>query len=56
MKGYAEAEGEEVPEAPDRWAHAAKESLHRGLAFLGGGSLQGRHGRGEGEDVGGGVL
>ena len=26
MRGYAEAEGEEVPEAPDRWAHAAKES------------------------------
>ena len=26
MKGYTEAEGEEVPEAPDRWAHAAKES------------------------------
>ena len=35
MKGYAEAEGEEVPEAPDRWAHAAKESGRVGPYILG---------------------
>ena len=35
MKGYAEAEGEEVPEAPDRWAHAAKESGCVGPTLLG---------------------
>ena len=35
MKGYAEAEGEEVPEAPDRWAHAAKESGRVGPTLLG---------------------
>ena len=34
MKGCAEAEGEEVPEAPDRWAHAAKESGHVGPTLL----------------------
>ena len=33
MKGYAEDEGEEVPEAPDRWAHAAKESACGALPF-----------------------
>src|SRR5664279_6306727 len=26
MRGYAKDEGEAVPEAQDRWAHAAKES------------------------------
>ena len=35
MKGYAEAEGEEVPEAADRWAHAAKESGRVGPSILG---------------------
>ena len=35
MKGYAEAEGEEVPEAQDRWAHAAKESGRMGPTLLG---------------------
>ena len=35
MRGYAKAEGEEVPEAPDRWAHAAKESGHVGPTLLG---------------------
>ena len=35
MKGYTEAEGEEVPKAPDRWAHAAKESGRVGPTLLG---------------------
>ena len=35
MKGYAEAEGEEVPEAPDMWAHAAKENGRVGPTLLG---------------------
>ena len=35
MKGYAEAKGEEVPEAPVRWAHAAKESGRVGPTLLG---------------------
>ena len=34
MKGYAKAEGEEVLEAPDRWAHAAKESGSVGPTLL----------------------
>ena len=33
MKGYVEAEGEEVSEAPDGWAHAAKESGRAALPF-----------------------
>ena len=35
MKGYTKAEGEDVPEAPDRWAHAAKESGRMGPSLLG---------------------
>ena len=34
MKGYAKAEGEAVPEAPDGWAHAAKESGRVGPTLL----------------------
>ena len=34
MKGYDEAEGEVVPEAPDRWAHTAKESGRVGPIIL----------------------
>jgi hypothetical protein len=30
MRGYAKAKGEAVPEAQDRWAHAAKESGRMG--------------------------
>ena len=35
MKWYAEAEGEEVLEAPNRWAHTAKESGRVGPTLLG---------------------
>ena len=35
MKGYAEAEGDEVPEDLDRWAHATKESGRMGPTLLG---------------------
>ena len=35
MKGYIEAEGEEVSEAPNEWVHAAKESGRFGALPLG---------------------
>ena len=35
MKGYTEAEGEKVLEAPNTWAHAAKESGRVGPSILG---------------------
>ena len=34
MRGYAKVEGEAVPEAPDGWAHAAKESGRVGPTLL----------------------
>ena len=34
MREYAKAEGEVVPEAPDRWANAAKESGRVGPTLL----------------------